>query len=53
MATASGRSNAEGGIERVPGNGGALLENRCSQALATRRRDFLFVSHRQRQILGP
>ena len=49
--TTSGRSNVEWGVERFLGNGG-LLENRCSQALAARRRGFLFVSHRRRQLLG-
>ena len=52
IATASSKSDAERGVKRVLGKGG-LLENRRSQALAARRRDFLFDSHRRRQLLGP
>ena len=48
---ALGRSDAEGGVERVLGNG-RLLENRFSQALAAHRKDFLFASHIQYQLLG-
>ena len=51
IATASGRSNAKGGVERALCNGG-MLENRYSQPLAAHCRDFLFVTHRRRQLLG-
>ena len=51
IATASGRSNVQGGVERALCNGG-MLENCCSQPLAARCRDFLFASHKQCQMLG-
>ena len=45
-------SDVEGGIDRGLGDEG-LLDNHWSQALVACRPDFLFVSHRQHQLLLP
>ena len=50
--TAPDDSDVEGGIDRALGDE-RLLDNRWSQALAACRRDFLFVSHRRRQLFLP
>ena len=52
IIVASDGSDVEGGIDKGLGDEG-LLDNRWSQALAAYKRDFLFDSHRRRQLLLP